>query len=175
MSWQRAELWRKSSGNRMQREEGAKHHFLAITSNSGTLHLSMAAYMKKAGGKRFGTGKSSFGARGAKPAGARSSFGAGRTDDRPKTFYKATCNNCGNSCDVPFKPVNGKPVFCRDCFVKTGDTAGGRASDRAPRRDFSPRATAPQRESDSSAAVLKKLDTLIAKIDELIVAVGASK
>ncbi len=127
------------------------------------------AYMKKPGGKRFGpsAGKPSFGARGGKP-----SFG----DDRPKTFYKATCNNCGNSCDVPFKPVNGKPVFCRDCFVKTGDTAGGRASDRMPRRDFTARSTAaPARESDGSAAVLKKLDTLIGKIDELIAAVEASK
>ncbi|MBS3123815.1 hypothetical protein J4437_04240 [Candidatus Woesearchaeota archaeon] len=29
-----------------------------------------------------------------------------------------TCGDCGNECEVPFKPREGKPVFCRDCYSK---------------------------------------------------------
>lgn len=131
----------------------------------------MTAYMKKPGGKRFGSSaeKPAFGARGGKPTGGKPSY-----DDRPKTFYKATCSNCGNSCEVPFKPVNGKPVFCRDCFVKTGETAGGRASDRMQKREYSRPAVAPERTTDSSAQVLKQLEILNAKIERLILAVEMS-
>jgi len=37
-----------------------------------------------------------------------------------KQMFKATCAECGNSCEVPFKPSLGKPVFCSDCFNKMG-------------------------------------------------------
>lgn len=40
-------------------------------------------------------------------------------NDRPELF-KATCSNCGNMCEVPFKPTGSKPVYCRDCFQKMG-------------------------------------------------------
>ncbi|MBS3086961.1 hypothetical protein J4226_00010 [Candidatus Pacearchaeota archaeon] len=36
--------------------------------------------------------------------------------DRPREMHKATCSDCGKSCEVPFKPTAGKPVRCRDCF-----------------------------------------------------------
>lgn len=38
--------------------------------------------------------------------------------DRPKEFFKATCSDCGVECEVPFKPTQGRPVYCRDCFKK---------------------------------------------------------
>ncbi len=53
------------------------------------------------GGKRFGNG--------------------GGFDDRgfmKPTLHRATCAQCGNSCEVPFKPNGSKPVYCRDCFKK---------------------------------------------------------
>ena len=34
----------------------------------------------------------------------------------PRETFKATCSDCGNQCDVPFQPTQGKPVYCRDCF-----------------------------------------------------------
>ncbi|MBU1101633.1 MAG: hypothetical protein KKA84_14630 [Bacteroidetes bacterium] len=34
-------------------------------------------------------------------------------------MHKATCNNCGKDCEVPFKPTSGKPIFCSNCFDKT--------------------------------------------------------
>ena len=34
-----------------------------------------------------------------------------------KVSYPATCGDCGARCMVPFKPMQGKPVKCRECFV----------------------------------------------------------
>ncbi|MDN7025324.1 hypothetical protein FGU65_10535 [Methanoculleus sp. FWC-SCC1] len=39
-------------------------------------------------------------------------------DDRPREFHKATCADCGVECEVPFKPTEGRPVYCRDCLPK---------------------------------------------------------
>ena len=36
--------------------------------------------------------------------------------DRPREMHKAKCSECGQECEVPFMPKEGRPVFCRDCF-----------------------------------------------------------
>ena len=36
----------------------------------------------------------------------------------PREMHKATCSDCGQECEVPFKPAEGKPVYCRDCYQK---------------------------------------------------------
>jgi len=38
--------------------------------------------------------------------------------DQPREMHKATCSECNNECEVPFKPTEGKPVYCRDCYRK---------------------------------------------------------
>ena len=35
-----------------------------------------------------------------------------------REMHKATCADCGNECEVPFKPADGRPVYCRDCYQK---------------------------------------------------------
>ena len=35
-----------------------------------------------------------------------------------REMHKATCSDCGKECEVPFKPTEGKPVRCQDCFRK---------------------------------------------------------
>jgi CxxC-x17-CxxC domain-containing protein len=52
-----------------------------------------------------------------------SRFGAKRDFGRPQ-LYSATCVNCGNTCEVPFKPMGNRPVFCRDCFKSQGEGNG---------------------------------------------------
>lgn len=32
--------------------------------------------------------------------------------------FKAVCSACNADCDLPFKPVEGRAVYCRDCFQK---------------------------------------------------------
>ncbi|MBS3060733.1 MAG: DNA-directed RNA polymerase [DPANN group archaeon] len=31
-------------------------------------------------------------------------------------MYKATCSECGQETEVPFKPDPERPVYCRDCY-----------------------------------------------------------
>jgi CxxC-x17-CxxC domain-containing protein len=30
---------------------------------------------------------------------------------------QTTCSHCGKPTTVPFRPTQGRPVLCRDCFV----------------------------------------------------------
>ncbi|WP_424359802.1 CxxC-x17-CxxC domain-containing protein [Methanocella sp. MCL-LM] len=41
-----------------------------------------------------------------------------RSFDGPREMHKATCSDCGNECEVPFQPAEGRPVYCRDCLPK---------------------------------------------------------
>ncbi|MCJ7770789.1 DNA-directed RNA polymerase [Candidatus Bathyarchaeota archaeon] len=36
----------------------------------------------------------------------------------PRTMTKAVCSDCGKECEVPFKPTEGRPVYCRECYPK---------------------------------------------------------
>jgi len=35
-----------------------------------------------------------------------------------REMHKATCAECGCECDVPFKPKEGRPVYCKECYRK---------------------------------------------------------
>jgi CxxC-x17-CxxC domain-containing protein len=64
------------------------------------------------GGRGFGggrdSGRPSFGGR-------RGGNDRGGREDRPQ-MYKAICAECGDNCEVPFRPSGERPVLCRDCF-----------------------------------------------------------
>lgn len=34
----------------------------------------------------------------------------------PREMHKVTCSDCGVETEVPFKPTEGRPVYCRDCL-----------------------------------------------------------
>ena len=36
---------------------------------------------------------------------------------------RTTCSACGKDTTVPFKPTQGRPVFCRDCFQQRRQAA----------------------------------------------------
>ncbi|MFQ5440370.1 MAG: CxxC-x17-CxxC domain-containing protein [Nitrosopumilaceae archaeon] len=38
-------------------------------------------------------------------------------DDRPREMHTATCGDCGNECQIPFKPKEDRPVYCKECFA----------------------------------------------------------
>ena len=42
--------------------------------------------------------------------------GGGSFNRGPREMHKAVCSECGAECEVPFKPAEGKPVYCRDCY-----------------------------------------------------------
>jgi CxxC-x17-CxxC domain-containing protein len=35
-----------------------------------------------------------------------------------REMHKAVCADCGQECEVPFKPDGTRPVYCRECFAK---------------------------------------------------------
>jgi CxxC-x17-CxxC domain-containing protein len=35
----------------------------------------------------------------------------------PREMHKATCSKCKKECEVPFKPTEGKPVYCKECYA----------------------------------------------------------
>lgn len=37
--------------------------------------------------------------------------------DNPER-YDSVCSSCGKECQVPFKPIKGKPVLCVNCYKK---------------------------------------------------------
>ena len=46
----------------------------------------------------------------------RNKYGSKKGGSSRPTLYSATCSDCGNRCQVPFKPMGNKPVRCSDCF-----------------------------------------------------------
>lgn len=114
----------------------------------------------------FGGGRRSFGG----DRGGRSSFGRGRSfgggsrggfgrrDDGPREMFDAICDNCGKSCQVPFKPTQGKPIYCSDCFEKMNPRES-RGNDR-PRFENSDRAP-------KDGGINAKLDKIIALLESM--------
>jgi CxxC-x17-CxxC domain-containing protein len=42
-----------------------------------------------------------------------------RSYDRgPREMHKIICSECGKEDEVPFKPTEGRPVYCRECYQK---------------------------------------------------------
>jgi CxxC-x17-CxxC domain-containing protein len=39
-------------------------------------------------------------------------------DSFNREMHKAVCADCGKECEVPFKPTEGRSVYCRDCYRK---------------------------------------------------------
>lgn len=63
-----------------------------------------------------------------------------------KQMFRATCDQCGQGCEVPFRPTGGKPVLCSNCFAATKSDGG-----RVPRKD----------NSSELAAISAKLDKIL--------------
>lgn len=44
---------------------------------------------------------------------------------------KTVCSQCGKETTVPFKPTQGRPVYCRECFQHRRSASGGAAASQA--------------------------------------------
>ena len=116
---------------------------------------------------------------------------SGRSDKRDsgrrsfeKQMHEVTCDKCGKRCEVPFKPTEGKPVYCSDCFEKTGNSSrygdrdskrfdrggynrsGGRDSERFSKRDSG---------SNKPEQFIKEFEQLNRKLDTILKALEAAK
>ncbi|MEK6926624.1 MAG: CxxC-x17-CxxC domain-containing protein [Nanoarchaeota archaeon] len=64
--------------------------------------------MREFGDRRGPSGPRRFGG---DRGGPRGNFG-------PRDMHKTVCSECKQECEVPFKPTEGKPVYCKECFSK---------------------------------------------------------
>ncbi len=131
----------------------------------------MGNFNRGGGGGGFGGG-SRGGGGGHFGGGNRGGGGFRREERGPVTMTKVTCDECKKSCEVPFRPTAGKPVYCNDCF--RGQSAG--AQDR-PRRDFggdrpqAPRPSFTVGAEGGSDTTKKQLELLNSKMDKLIASI----
>lgn len=95
-------------------------------------------------------------------------------DGRERELFKAKCSACFQACEVPFKPTNGKPVFCKDCFADNAprrEERGGSFRHDAPReRNDRPayrEEARPQREQGNED-VKRQLMNLEAKVNQIL-------
>jgi len=109
------------------------------------------------------------------------SFGGGapwkkRDNDRDwakPAMHPATCAECGSRCEVPFKPIEGRPVFCTNCFKRDERPEPRRfGGNTEPRPEPRPFAFENKRQDsdqtkDQLHAISAKLDTIIRTLNAL--------
>ena len=124
------------------------------------------------------------GSRGGFGGGNRGGFGGSRGGDRggsrggsfgPREMFSAKCDECGKTCELPFKPTGDKPVYCSNCFTaKGGNDRNDRGGDRGSRSFSKPSFNAgirdnfkPTIDSGSNETLKNQIDAINKKIDNL--------
>jgi len=142
--------------------------------------ISGGGFANKRGGGSFG-GRSSGGGFRDRPAGSsfdrrdsgdrgfgRGGFRGASASARP-AMHTATCAECGNSCEVPFKPTGDRPVYCSNCF-KAKDGGSAPRSERSFSADRSFTKPSYSLPIQSSAPSNDQLEKLNSKLDQILVA-----
>lgn len=44
-----------------------------------------------------------------------------------RTLYEAICADCHKVCEVPFRPSENRPVYCKECFARRKSGGSGNA------------------------------------------------
>jgi len=107
--------------------------------------------------------------------GGNRGFGSGRDGDRPE-MHSAKCSECGNACEVPFRPTGEKPVYCSDCFRSRNSENsresrdGGRkySGDRDSKPRFGEKPSYQHSESKSPENYKAQFENLNNKLDKIL-------
>ncbi len=75
--------------------------------------------------KRKASGGGGLGGGGRGMGGSSDGYGRGGGGGT-REFHTAVCAECGKPTEVPFKPTEGRPVYCRDCYQGRRGERGGR-------------------------------------------------
>lgn len=75
------------------------------------------------------------------------------SDRGPVEMHSAVCDNCGKSCEVPFRPTSGKPVYCSNCFESKREGSDSRSSGYERR--------SPERPDNGLSEINAKLDNIL--------------
>jgi CxxC-x17-CxxC domain-containing protein len=95
-------------------------------------------------------------------SGRRNDSGGRRNGDK-MALTTVKCDSCGKSCTVPFRPTEGKPVYCNDCFRKS------ESGSRGDRSSYSRHPGSDSRNSISDNNALRHdIAKLDAKLDQIL-------
>ena len=89
-----------------------------------------------------------------------------RRDSGSREMHRAVCDECGNNCEVPFKPTRGKPIYCNNCFK--GKDQGSSRSDRSDSRRPS------YQDRDNNKQLLEQVSMLNTKLDKIVLFLESS-
>jgi len=95
-----------------------------------------------------------------RPSRPEGRFDGPRSRNTGLELHKAVCAKCGESCEVPFKPSNNKPVYCRECFKKN---EGSRFEPREKPNDRPEPRASPS--SDEFEKINRKLDRIMKSLN----------
>ena len=96
-------------------------------------------------------------------------------------MHAATCSECGNPCEVPFRPTGERPIFCSTCFGKQksqeGKSFGGGSRERSfdrprfenKRPDFR---QAPPQDNKAMEQFKQQLEIMNNKLERILKAVA---
>jgi CxxC-x17-CxxC domain-containing protein len=79
---------------------------------------------------------------------------------RSPEMHTVVCDQCGEECQVPFKPTSSKPVYCSACF---------KGKEASSSRRISPAGNMAPRENSNSSdmkEINKKLDKIISMLEQ---------
>lgn len=102
-----------------------------------------------------------------------------RGGGRPE-MHQATCHECGDPCEVPFRPTGERPVFCTKHFKRDGNAGDRRSSfhDRPSfnKPEFRSQGGAPSAITDQYKEQFKninaKLDAILKILNPIVPAVA---
>lgn len=108
-------------------------------------------------GNRSGGRSGGFGGRRERDGGRGRDRDFGSFERKRLEMHTATCDKCKKQCEVPFRPTQGKPVYCSECFRKDGDYGSSSKS------EFTPTRTSPQ-----SGVSSEQFNEINAKLDKIL-------
>ena len=86
-------------------------------------------------------------------------FRSDRHDSDFKRSFRVTCDKCGETCEVPFRPTGDKPVYCSDCYRKNSKSTPKRFEEnnfKAPRSEVT---------REDIDAINEKLDLILESLN----------
>ena len=84
---------------------------------------------------------------------------------RERTYTRVTCAECKKECEIPFKPRDDRPVYCKECFSKREKNNSFKANrdNRSEERDFSRERHSDKRQAEKRQKPVKKKEPFFAR------------
>jgi CxxC-x17-CxxC domain-containing protein len=89
-----------------------------------------------------------------------------RRDSGRREMHRAVCDECGQNCEVPFRPSGDKPIYCSNCFENRGGGNSNRSNRSSERRSGGSSYGKPD---NTNKQLLDQVSSLNKKLDRILV------